>query len=205
MNPKDGIRTRRFKHIFLDAEGTLYIPKNGRSRWEFWADPTPDQAIEFFELDDGVPEALEKLRNGAETLCLVSRNTAPILYAVLDHFGIRDYFDSVILNGDKGRNIARFLEQRGLSKDEAVMVGDMPAIDLYPVLRAGVYSLLVDRDYNRTAKAERIKGVRELPTWLNLAEIAEDMVRNKVRIATLDEFGDGRPRSTKSLMAAAGV
>jgi len=205
MDMKDGTRTKRFRHVFLDAEGTLYVPKDGRSRWEFWANPTPQQAVEFFRLDDGVAEALETLRNEVDTLCLVSRNTEPILTAVLEHFGIRDYFDSVMVNGDKGKRISRYLEEHGLSKDEAVMVGDMPALDLQPVLRAGVYSILVDREYNRWANAERIKGVRELPTWLRLAGIADDIGRSRVRVATLDEFSDGCHAPTKRLMAEAGL
>jgi len=56
------------------------------------------------------------------------------------------------------------------------------------VLRAGIDAVLVDRWYNRMVRAERIKGLCELPAWLRIADIADGMEKNKVRIASLDEF-----------------
>lgn len=182
---------RRFKHVFLDAEGTLYVPKNGRSRWEFWMDPTPELALEFFELDEGAMEALVWLRARSETLCLASRNSPEILYALLDKFGIRGFFDCILLNGNKGRNISRYLSRRGLSKDEAVMVGDMPRLDLFPVKEHGIEAILVDRVYNRYADAERIAGLKDLPAWLRVADVAEGMGKKVVRTPRLEEFAGG--------------
>jgi len=208
MNPKDGTRTRRFKHVFLDAEGTLYVPRNGMSRWYFWARPTPEDAIRFFELDKGVIAALEKLRSEVDTLCLVSLNSEPVLDAILDHFDLRRFFDEVMVNGNKGDRIARYLKEHGFSKADSLMVGDTPGLDLYPVVKAGVHSILIDRDYNRGHAAERIKGVYELPAWLRVADIAENMFKERVRIATLDEFfcGDARTvNCTKSLIAVSGA
>jgi phosphoglycolate phosphatase-like HAD superfamily hydrolase len=208
MNQKDGERVRRFKHVFLDAEGTLYVPRNGMSRWYFWARPSPEEAVEFFELDKGVIEALEKLRTEVDTLCVVSLNSEPVLDAILDHFGLRRFFDCVMVNGNKGDRIEKYLKERGLSKADAVMVGDTPALDLYPVLRAGVHSVLIDRDYNRGHSAERIKGVYELPSWLRMADIAEIMVKERVRIATLDEFDREDAETfhrTKRLIATSGA
>lgn len=205
---EDG-RVRRFKHVFLDAEGTLYVPKNGQSRWAFWYRPSPKEAVEFFELDRGVVETLTKLRSEVDTLCVVSLNSEPVLDAILDTFDIRRFFDEVMVNGDKGKRISRYLEERGLDRTEAVMVGDTPVLDLYPVQKAGIHSVLVDRDYNRWAKAERIKGVWELPAWLRMADIAEDMNRKRVRIARLDEFisttHDQSAVGTKRLIATAGA
>ncbi len=194
---------RRFRHIFLDAEGTLYVPKGRRSQWEFWADPSPQAALDFFELDKGANEALLQLRGRVDTLCLVSRNTRPILSAILAKYGLEDRFDDVLLNGDKGKKIEQYLAERGLRKQDSVMVGDMPDLDLYPVRRAGIEAVLVDRWYNRSARAERIGGLSELPAWLRVADIAEGMVRRRVRIASLDEFdtppkGAGHPQASKS-------
>jgi phosphoglycolate phosphatase-like HAD superfamily hydrolase len=182
---------RRFKHVFLDAEGTLYVPKHGRSRWEFWMNPTPALALEFFELDEGVEEALVRIRARSETLCLASRNSPEILNALLDKFKIRGFFDCILLNGNKGRNISRYLSRRGLSKDEAVMVGDMPRLDLFPVREHGIEAILVDRVYNRYADAERIAGLKDLPAWLRVADVAEGMGKKAVRIPRLEEFAGG--------------
>jgi len=184
-------KLRRFKHVFLDAEGTLYVPKHGRSRWEFWINPTPDLALEFFELDEGVEEALVRIRARSDTLCLASRNSPEILNALLDKFGIRGFFDGILLNGNKGRNISRYLSRRGLSKDDAVMVGDMPRLDLFPVKEHGIEAILVDRVYNRYADAERIAGLKDLPAWLRVADVAEDMGKKVVRTPRLEEFGGG--------------
>ncbi len=208
MNLKDGDRTRRFKHVFLDAEGTLYVPRNGMSRWYFWARPTPEDAVDFFELDKGVIEALEKIRAEVDTLCLVSLNSEPVLDAILDHFDLRRFFDEIMVNGNKGTRIERYLREHGLDKADSVMVGDTPGLDLYPVIKAGVHSILIDRDYNRGHAAERIKGVYELPAWLRMADIAESMVKERVRVATLDEFACQDVTSgdrTKSLIAASGA
>ncbi len=183
---KDAQALRRFRHVFLDAEGTLYVPKRGRSTWEFWADPSPAYARDFFELDEGVVEALESARGMVDTLCIASKNTKPILDVLLDDFGIRGYFDEVLLNGDKGRQIARYLRKRGYDRADAVMVGDTPVLDLFPVRDVGVEAILVDRPYNRWADAERIKGVRELPSWLRIADLAE--WTRRPQNSTLDDF-----------------
>jgi phosphoglycolate phosphatase-like HAD superfamily hydrolase len=213
MNGRDAQKPRRFKHVFLDAEGTLYVPKGKRLLWEFWANPSPEAAVEFFELDSGVVETLKTLRDQVDTLCLVSRNSWPILSAILKKYGIEKSFDEIILNGDKGKKIERYLAKHGLSKDESVMVGDMPALDLFPVLKAGIDAVLVDRWYNRMVRAERIKGLSELPAWLRIADIADGIGKNRVRIASLDEFEhqgdhDRAPSSvaaTKRLIAVSGA
>lgn len=213
MDRRDAQRQRRFKHVFLDAEGTLYVPKGRRLLWEFWANPSPEAAVEFFELDKGVAETLTTLRSQVDTLCLVSRNSWPILSAILQKYGIDKSFDAIMLNGDKGKRIERYLARHGLSKEESVMVGDMPALDLFPVLRAGIDAVLVDRWYNRMVRAERIKGLCDLPAWLRIADIADSMGKNKARMATLDEFepegeqgrSSCRVSATKSLMAIPGA
>jgi FMN phosphatase YigB (HAD superfamily) len=205
MDRRDAEKPRRFKHLFLDAEGTLYVPKGKRLLWEFWAKPSPEAAVKFFELDKGVAETLKRLRDQVETICLVSRNSWPILSAILQAYGIEDCFDAIMLNGDKGKKIEQYLTKHGFSKAESVMVGDMPDLDLFPVLRVGVVSVLVDRWYNRMVRAERISGVAELPTWLKIADIADDLGRERCRNATLDEFAVPAPSTTKRLIAVPGA
>ncbi len=190
MDGKDS--RRRFKHIFLDAEGTLYVPRHGRSRWEFWMNPSPGLALDFFELDEGVREALARVRARADRLCLVSRNSPEILHALLDRFGIRGFFDEILLNGNKGRNISRYLSKHALSKDEAIMVGDMPRLDVFPVKEHGIEAILVDRVYNRYADAERICGLKDLPAWLRLADLADSTGRRTARVPRLEEFSEQR-------------
>jgi len=207
VNRKDGASTRKYKHIFLDAEGTLYVPKHGRSRWEFWANPSPEGAEDFFELDSGVEDALRLLRRKAHTLGLVSWNSEPVLRALLRKFNLHDFFDCILINGDKGKRVESYLRRNGLSKDEAIMVGDMPNLDLYPLRRAGIDAILIDRDYNWYVKAEKIKGIHELPDWLRIADLADRLEKERSRNSTLDEFmsaDDHSTRPTKNLIASAG-
>lgn len=195
-------KDHRFKHVFLDAEGTLYVPRKGRSSWEFWADPSPEHAKGFFKLDEGVLEALGEVRGRVDSLCIASKNTRPILDALLGEFGIRHLFDDILLNGDKGRQIAEYLTVRGYGRDDAVMVGDTPVLDIFPLRREGIEAILVDRPYNRRVDAERIKGVRELPSWLRVADIAGKPGRP--RNSTLDDFFGPSAKGTKRLISATG-
>ena len=199
---EDAHMSRRFKHVFLDAEGTLYVPRGGKTTWEFWENPSPGHAMEFFELDEGVAEALISLRGRVDSLCIASRNTKPILDALLDDFGIRDFFDDILLNGNKGKQISKYLAERGLDRRDAVMVGDTPVLDLYPARKAGIEAILVDRPYNRMVDAERIKGVRELPSWLRIADLAEH--RDEARNSTLDDFVEPSRKPTGRLISVTG-
>ena len=179
---------KKYKHVFIDAEGTIYVPRKGHTQYEFWAgEHTPEEALSFFELDAGAAEAIRALRREAETLCIVSLNPRPVLDALLLKFGIRDLFDDVLINDDKGRLIRNYLTKHNLRADRAIMVGDMPRIDLYPVQRIGVEAILVDRYYNQGVPAERIPGLSELPAWLRIADLVESMSPSP-RVKPLDEF-----------------
>jgi len=80
----------------------LYVPKNAKPHWSSGLTPSPDAAVEFYELDKGVLETLEALRGQMDSICLVSHNPEPILSALLEKFNIRHFFDENLLNGDKG-------------------------------------------------------------------------------------------------------
>jgi len=183
-----GAGSWRFKHIFLDAEGTLYVPRGGRSRWSFWSAPSPERAARFFKLDSGAIPALMTLRGKAETLCVVSMNDERVLQSLLRKFGIASWFDCIMVNGDKGDRIRQYLAERGLRKEDALMVGDMPKLDLFPLRNAGIEAILVDRPYNRWARAERIQGLRDLPRWLDGAGKRRVASGGRGRLATLDEY-----------------
>jgi FMN phosphatase YigB (HAD superfamily) len=193
---------RRFVHMFFDAEGTLYVPRGRASASEFWSAPSADHAREFFRLDDGVREALETLRRTADTMCIVSWNKKPILDALLEENAIGHIFDDIMLNGDKGRLIRSFLSRRGVRPDMALMIGDTPELDIHPVRRVGVEAILVDRPYNRGADAERIRGVCELPAWLERTREAGRGRLPPAMNATLDQFLDAEEaRRTKRLIS----
>lgn len=81
-------------------------------------------------LYDGIPEALEALRNAGAALYLAT--SKPTVYAarIVEHFGIgkffRDLYGSELdgTRGDKKELIAWILKRENISPDECRMVGD---------------------------------------------------------------------------------
>jgi len=79
---------------------------------------------------DGIPQSLERLRAGAESIHLAT--SKPRVYAerILEHFGLAQYFDGIYGSeldgrlGDKTELIAHLLECEGLDAADSVMIGD---------------------------------------------------------------------------------
>ena len=162
----DGAREMPVKlktYLFLDAEGTLFLPKEGLSYLDFWAgEHTLERAKDVFELDPATVEVLEKLRKMGITMYVVSKHEEAILPSLLEHFGIRKFFKDVLINGDKGQRIREQAAADGIPLDRCLMVGDMYSLDIAPCLREGIKCYLLDRKYNRKENAPRLKSLREL-------------------------------------------
>lgn len=160
---------RRLTHVFFDAEGTLWVPRPGRSFAEFWDDPDPARAVEIFEPTPHLAETLDALQRRGLRLVVVSLHDVHVLPRLLQGFGIADRFDDVLVNGHKGARILQWLADHGLGPENAVMVGDRPDLDIDPVEAFGVPAVLLDREYNRDADAVRIHDLRDLVGLLAFA------------------------------------
>ncbi len=145
--------------VFFDAEGTLYLPKLGHSYREFWegGEPTLERAARIFQLDPDAPGVLRALRRQGVRLVVASKHREALLRSMLIHFGIWHLFDAVLVGDEKGVLVADYLRERGLRKDDAVMIGDRPHLDVHPVEAAGVRAYLLRREHNaREGGAYRI-------------------------------------------------
>ena len=155
---------KEIRYIFFDAEGTLYIPQPRKTTREFWeyGERTIERAKGFFTLDDGVRDSLEELKTRGYNLYVLSRHKKTLLEDMLRHFNIRHLFDDILVNGDKGVRIRECLSEIMANTEEALMIGDIPSLDVDPVNRVGVRCLLIDRKYNQASSCERISGIKEL-------------------------------------------
>lgn len=141
------MKGRKPSYLFFDAENTLYIPKKGKDIKQFWneGEQTLRRAREFFILAEETRDVLERLKARGFTLLVVSWHKEELLRQMLDSFGILDFFEDIIVNGHKGRRIKRYLGERGLGNEEALMIGDNPHVDIYPVLSEGIDAVLLTR------------------------------------------------------------
>jgi len=155
------------EHVFFDAEGTLYIEKEGKSRKDFWANPTKERALEFFELEEGVGELLSKLKDRGLHVYVLSVHIEEILIHMLDMFGVLSEFEGVfVTTGKKDRVMAELLRSNETDPSTVLMVGDLPTHDIYPMRKLGVKGILIDREYNRHAWGPRIgKMLSLLKYW----------------------------------------
>lgn len=150
-------------YLFLDAEGTLFLPKKGLSYLDFWdGERTLDKAKEVFELDPSTIKVLEELKRMGITMYIVSKHEEAVLPSLLEHFGIRKFFKEVLINGDKGLRIKKQAAADGIPLERCLMVGDMYSLDIAPCLREGIKCYLLDRKYNRKENAPRLKSLYEL-------------------------------------------
>jgi putative hydrolase of the HAD superfamily len=140
--------TESRKVVFFDAEGTLYVPKKGRSFDDFWegGEHTLERAAEHFRLNDGVTETLRVLAEKDYLIVVVSKHKEDLLPDLLERLGIMDFFADVIINGDKGDIMVNFLRKRDIPKDQAVIVGDIYEIDIKPAERVGIKGYLLGGD-----------------------------------------------------------
>lgn len=133
--------------VFFDAEGTLYVPRKGKSYSSFWEDGehSLERAVEHFKLNDGVLETLERMKKMGFTMVVVSTHKPELLPSLLEHFGVKEYFSDIIINGDKGTRMIEFLKEKGIPKNFAVAVGNNRTIDIEPAERVGIKGYLLAR------------------------------------------------------------
>lgn len=150
------------QHIFFDAEGTLYVTNEGKDYNDFWnGEHTLERALEFFHLDEGMIEFLTYLKRSGYVLYVVSKHIDELLLGLLEYFGITDFFNEIMINGDKGQRINDYISRRNISPEECVMFGDHFDLDIDPVIRVGVDAILVSREYNRNVDAFRVDRIHD--------------------------------------------
>lgn len=103
-------------------------------------------------------EVLQQLKDKGIKLAVVSNTHQGAVEEVLQKLDLAKYFDAVVLSyqhntlKQHGTLYDIALEQLGISKDEALVVGDSVETDLVGAKEAGIKGVLIDR-----------KGTREYP------------------------------------------
>ncbi len=108
---KSAFPTRPIKLLILDVDGTLtdgglYFAAQGL-------------AMKRFDVHDGL--GLVRLQEAGVEVALVSADASPITRARADKLGIRAVFTGC---GDKADVVQRLLEERDLTAEQAVYMGD---------------------------------------------------------------------------------
>ena len=105
-----------------------------------------DELVKVF---DGIPELLEALKEAGYRIAIVTSRTRESAHRYLDMLGLRGYFEDMVSCDDthvhkpNPEPILLCLEKLGITKDEAIMIGDSP-FDMKCANNAGVKSVLVD-------------------------------------------------------------
>lgn len=105
-----------------------------------------DELVKVFE---GIPELLEALKQAGYRIAIVTSRTRESAERYLDMLGLGDYFEDMVSCEDTNIHkpnpepILLCLKKLGISRDEAIMVGDSP-FDIKCANNAEVKSVLVD-------------------------------------------------------------
>lgn len=133
--------------------------------------------LESLALYPETREVLEAL-HGRLKLGVISNGPSEIQWAKLSRFGLRDYFDDVVISGDVGvdkpdESIFRLaLERLGARPEASAHVGDDPSADVAGATHAGMRALWVNRgvlafEPGEPAPHHEIQDLREILSLLD--------------------------------------
>jgi 2-haloalkanoic acid dehalogenase type II len=116
-------------------------------------------------------EALEMLKKKGIKIAIVSNTPKLSVDGVLEKFGLDKLFDAVCFSYEAGvlktdpEMFDLALGQLGVSKKDAIMVGDSMETDIAGAENAGVMAVLIDRKGTREYK-NKIKSLTEIEKFL---------------------------------------
>ncbi len=116
-------------------------------------------------------KVLEELKKKGIKLALIANTFQSSVDGLLEKFGMDKLFDVVCFSCDIGyiktdiEMINHTLAQLGVSKEEAVMVGDSMQTDIVGAEKAGVFPVLIDRKGTREY-TNKIASLTELDKFL---------------------------------------
>ncbi len=120
-----------------------------------------DQLVKVF---DGIPELLEALKKAGFRIAIVTSRTRESANRYMNMLGIDGYFEDMVscedttIHKPNPEPILCCLEKLGISRDEAIMIGDSP-FDMKCANNAGVKSVLVGWRIT-SACASQVAGAR---------------------------------------------
>jgi HAD superfamily hydrolase (TIGR01509 family) len=122
----------RFAGVFLRDELRTYFSDFDEEQITKIEDEYVNNVLKFLDLMNlrqGAKEVLEKLKNLGLKMAIVTNNTPKLAKGIMDHAGIKNYFDFVsTVDGARPKpapdTILRACEKLGVKPSESVYVGD---------------------------------------------------------------------------------
>lgn len=129
------------------------------------------------KLYPGIPEMLQSLKEQGKVLCVATSKPEPMAITVLEHFGIRKYFDYVCgstmdeTRTAKSEVLAYAMKTAGAyEKQEAVMIGDR-CYDAAGAAKIGIDCVGVSYGYGSHEELEKAGVIRVADSVAQLQEI----------------------------------
>ncbi|MGE0430613.1 MAG: HAD family hydrolase [Planctomycetota bacterium] len=107
-------------------------------------------ALDLLELFPGALELVQRLHQHGVKLGMVTNGTASEQWHKIDRFGLRDFFGSIVVEGEFGRGkpdrevFEHVLDRLDVAPGETWMVGDNLAMDIAPAQALGMFAVWHD-------------------------------------------------------------
>lgn len=173
------------KIVFLDGDGTLWYPKTTKRtqkpHWIYHDPETKDNYLEHLELTPRTKETLETLREKGIYLVVLSANPYAEEVALkeikerLEYFGLSSLFYAHrSSSGDnpngKASIMLEILSSLGLSKEDALMVGDSYFYDYLVAKSIGVDAFFIENSVSKMPEEipQDLKSIKEIHELLDI-------------------------------------
>ncbi|MCR5441845.1 MAG: HAD-IA family hydrolase [Lachnospiraceae bacterium] len=111
-------------------EKTLgFSPEDAAKGIAFYKEYYAEKGVYENDVYPGIPELLEKLKESGKKLLVATTKAELMANVVMDHFGLRKYFDLMVASNNTDRKnkidvLNYAIENGGVDRERAVMVGD---------------------------------------------------------------------------------
>jgi putative hydrolase of the HAD superfamily len=126
------------------------------------------------QLHTGALETLSILKKEGYQMHIITNGFKEVQYIKLENSGLAPYFEVVVCSEEIGKNkpspdIFNYsINKAGARRDQSVMIGDDPEIDIVGALNAGLKGVLFDPEdkYRLPESAYKVKNLAEIPELL---------------------------------------
>lgn len=111
-------------------EKTLgFSPEDAAKGIAFYKEYYAEKGVYENDVYPGIPELLEKLKASGKKLIVATTKAELMADVVMDHFGLRKYFDLIVASNNADRknkiDVLNFaIENGGVDRERSIMVGD---------------------------------------------------------------------------------
>lgn len=179
-------QSRMSKAIFFDADGTLWSSVSG-----LHPDIVRNKVLDIYlvtgdlekvmayvdeelQLDPKLIPILKSLKGHGVKVGVISNHIQECLVAIMEHFGIRGYFDVIVTSSlvqakkEELTPIKYAMFQLEVNNKDVIVVGDSYERDILPSKGLGIDAYLLRTDYNLNKKSNYIFSLAEVPAILGI-------------------------------------